>query len=52
MGASVHKSCLWLHQNFNVPSESKMNNLTVLIGTVVVNTENKKLKVKHIENIE
>ena len=29
-----------------------MNNLTVLIGTVVVNTENKKLKVKNIENIE
>ena len=29
-----------------------MNSLTVLIGTVVVNNENKKLKVKNIENIE
>ena len=29
-----------------------MNSLTVLNGNVVVNTENKNLKVKNIENIE
>lgn len=43
---------LLLHQNFDVPSEPKMNSLTVLNGNVVVNTENKNLKVKNIENIE
>ena len=43
---------LLIHQNFDVPSEPKMNSLTVLNGNVVVNTENKKLKVKNIENIE
>ena len=43
---------LLLHQNFDVPSEPKMNSLTVLNGNVVVNIENKKLKVKNIENIE
>ena len=43
---------LLLHQNVDVPSEPKMNSLTVLNGNVVVNTENKKLKVKNIENIE
>jgi hypothetical protein len=32
--------------------EPKMNSLTVLNGNVVVNTENKNLKVKNIENIE
>jgi hypothetical protein len=31
---------LLLHQNFDVPSEPKMNSLTVLNGNVVVNTEN------------
>ena len=41
-----------LHQNFDIPSEPKMNSLTVLNGNVVVNTENKNLKVKNIENIE
>jgi hypothetical protein len=29
-----------------------MNSLTVLNGNVVVNTENKNLKVENIENIE
>jgi hypothetical protein len=43
---------LLLHQNFDVPSEPKMNSLTVLNGNVVVNTENKNFKVKNIENIE
>ena len=43
---------LLLHQNFDVPSEPKMNSLTVLNGNVVINTENKNFKVKHIENIE
>jgi hypothetical protein len=33
-------------------SEPKMNSLTVLNGNVVVNTENKNLSVKNIENIE
>jgi hypothetical protein len=41
-----------LHQNFDVPSESKINSLTVLNGNVVVNIENKILKAKNIENIE
>ena len=52
MGASVHKSCLVVTSKFDVPSEPKMNSLTVLNGNVVVNTENKNLKVKNIENIE
>ena len=43
---------LLLHKNFDVPSEPKMNSLTVLNGNIVVNTENKNLKVKNIENIE
>jgi hypothetical protein len=32
---------LLLHQNFDVPSEPKMNSLTLLNDNVVVNTENK-----------
>ena len=43
---------LLLHQNCDVPSEPKMNSLTVLNGNVVVNTENTNLKVENIENIE
>jgi hypothetical protein len=41
-----------LHQNFDVPSEPKINSSTVLNGNVVFNTENKKLKLNNIENIE
>ena len=42
---------LLLHQNFDVPNEPKVNGLTVLNGNVVVNSENRNLKIKHIENI-
>jgi hypothetical protein len=53
MGVQYINLALLLHQNFDVPSgEPKMNSLTVLNGNVVVNTENKNLKVKNIENIE
>ena len=50
MGASVHTSCLVVTSKFCVPSEPKMNSLTVLNGNVVVNTENKNFKVKNIES--
>ena len=43
---------LLLQHNFDVPSEPKMNSLTVLNGNVVVNTENTNFKVNNIENIE
>ena len=43
---------LLLNQNFDVPSEQKMNALTVLNGNIVVNTENRNLKVRSIDNIE
>ncbi|CAC5381666.1 unnamed protein product [Mytilus coruscus] len=39
-------------KNFNVPNESKVSELSIMDGTIVVNTENKDLKVKQIENIK
>jgi hypothetical protein len=52
LGLQYINLALLLHQHFDVPSEPKMNSLTVLNGNVVVNTENKNFKVKYIENIE
>ncbi|CAC5375543.1 unnamed protein product [Mytilus coruscus] len=43
---------LLLHQNFNVPNESKVNELAVIDGAIIVNTENRNLRVKHIDNIK
>jgi len=43
---------LLLQQNFDIPNETtKSNCLTVVNGNVVVNTDNKHLKIKNIENI-
>ncbi|CAC5383755.1 unnamed protein product [Mytilus coruscus] len=43
---------LLLHQNFNVPNESKVNELAVMDGAIIVNTENRNVRVKHIDNIK
>lgn len=43
---------LLLQHNFDIPNETtKSNCLTVVNGNVVVNTDNKHLKIKNIENI-
>lgn len=43
---------LLLHQNFNVPNELSIIKLAVMDGSIIVNTKNRNLKVKHIDNIK